>query len=271
MKITVGTIACALSYAQASERKTWDRGQSLVKMWEWTSNIDDNDSGTTQEILFTGDIGSSYDIPIGFDYVDNYYVDQSVSIWIGGTQKLEFTHEDFEIKVELDAFPLWIDVLYNEINFNTTELTLCDSLWWYAELAYFYMEVTVAFNSCWAGIYDNFEKDLETVFDCNLEYYHLHNLLNLNFYSTYGNWFVNTCDREYPGWVKAKEQGGPRFEKGVWPEETDFFAGSEEVSEEMEEPEIEVEEVVVEETDDQPIDDGFDDGFGNEEDFPSFQ
>lgn len=135
MKITVGAIACILGYAAASrDRRSFaqEQGQSLVKMWEWTSNIDDNDAATTQEVRFYGDIGASYDYPIGFDYEDNYYMDQALSIWGGGTQWLEFTHEDFEVKVDIDTFPVWIDLFYNEINFNTTELTLCDSMWWYA-------------------------------------------------------------------------------------------------------------------------------------------
>jgi len=169
--------------------------------------------------------------------------------------------------VEIDAFPMWIDLFYNEINFNTAELTLCDSLWWYAELGYFYMEMTVAFNSCWAGIYDNFyDFDTDATFDCDLEYYHLKDLLNLNFWSAYGSWFINTCDREVPGWIKSKSAGGPRFENGVWPEKTEFFAPGEE----EEEVEEEVEPEIVEEELVDGEEEFFDDGTNEFDEFAGF-
>lgn len=109
------------------------------------------------------------------------------------------------------------------------------------------MELTLKFNSCWAGIYDNFYSNEEEMFQCTLETYRLHDLLNVNFMEWYGSWYVNTCDRDAPGWIKSRESGGARFAEEDWPEITDLFAGSGEEEVEQVEIDEEPEEEVIDE------------------------
>lgn len=50
-----------------------------------------------------------------------------------------FTSPNFVLNVKLDVYPVWMDLMYNELSFNSTSLRFCDDMWWYLTTFYFYL------------------------------------------------------------------------------------------------------------------------------------
>ena len=71
-----------------------------------------------------GDAGIRADFPL--EYEEDFYFGQRVTAFIGGKQTYEFTSSFADVKVELWAYPLWFDLLRNELFFHTEDLTFCD-------------------------------------------------------------------------------------------------------------------------------------------------
>ena len=70
MKVTVGMLLFAVA-ASRTLKIADDRKQSYVRMWEWTSEIDDGETTpeTSQTISFSFDVGAQASFPMNWDEV----------------------------------------------------------------------------------------------------------------------------------------------------------------------------------------------------------
>ena len=91
---------------------------------------------------------------------------------------------------------MWVDVLYNEISFDSTTLEFCESMWWYATFMYFYMnEITVGFKTCQIGVYERFMATDKLNYSCDMTYYSFEDLINGAFVEPkWGQIGPNTCE-----------------------------------------------------------------------------
>ena len=107
-------------------------------------------------------------------------MDQAVSMWLGGHQTFDFVSPHFEIKADLWVYPMWVDMLYNELTFHTETIEFCNDTWWIATLGQFYLEVTLGFDTCFVGVYDRYLADEEEKlnYSCNMTYWTLDDLIN---------------------------------------------------------------------------------------------
>ena len=87
MKVTVSLLTFALAANAAKDMKEPNNVVSLAaKTYTWESTISSagNTPTTTQTLSVSADAGATYDFPIGWDEVDDFYLAQSVSVFLGG-------------------------------------------------------------------------------------------------------------------------------------------------------------------------------------------
>ena len=97
------------------------------------------DGTNTQSTNLSGDFGFTYNLPVSYD--TDFIFGQQLSIFLGGTQNFTFTSDLFEIYLNFDFFPIWIDVMRNQIIFKMSDLSLCDALWWSYDILKVSLEV----------------------------------------------------------------------------------------------------------------------------------
>ena len=97
------------------------------------------DGTNTQTTTLSGDVGLTYNLPVSYD--TDFTFGQELSIFVGGTQNFTFTSDLFEIYLNFDFFPVWIDVMRNQIIFKMSDLSLCDALWWSYDILKVSLEV----------------------------------------------------------------------------------------------------------------------------------
>ena len=128
---------------------------------------------------------------------------------MGGVQTLTFTSKNFNLSANFKVYPLWLDLLYNEVSFNASTLRFCEDLWWYLTTGYFYLDMSVEFNTCSFGAYEYTKRD--KYYTCTMETTYLYDIVDRAYGEEhYGNLGINTCKKERPSWVKIDEPGGPK-------------------------------------------------------------
>lgn len=165
-------------------------------MYEWTNTMTNDNAAdpTTQVTTLGGDLGIMYDFPL--DYDDQLYLGQELSLYLGGPQRFQFTSPYLTLDVKLKLYPIYADILRNEIWFNSDELTFCDSMWYGYELMKVVLDVHVGIKRCYSGVYDFALADTTTNYTCEYEYTYLDDLVDCAYKKVHTSFLVNTCNPE---------------------------------------------------------------------------
>jgi hypothetical protein len=115
-----------------------------------------------------GDAGIRADFPL--EYEEDFYFGQRVTAFVGGKQKYDFTSSFMDIGITLWAYPLWFDLMRNELFFRTEDLTFCDQIFYGYELLKFVLEVKVGISACQVAAYDYALATEKKTYSCEKEY-----------------------------------------------------------------------------------------------------
>lgn len=140
-------------------------------------------TGTTKNgsvvINLGGDAGIRADFPLEFE--EDIYFGQRVTAFVGGKQTYTFTSDFMDLLIEVWAFPLWFDILRNELFFRTDDLTFCDQVFWGYELFKFVLDVEIGISACQAAVYDYQFATKKKTYSCEKEFTYMHDVKSWNY------------------------------------------------------------------------------------------
>lgn len=180
-----------------------------AKSWIWDNEIYDSESDAYQYIEATFDVGATYSFPMGWDGVGNYYFDTNAAIYAGGEHYVEYYNDYFEAGIDLWTYPVWWDVIYNELEIQWNNYRTCESLWTTVYLGKIYLDFWVGIYTCESTVYDYFVDVHEITHSCDFTYYNFDDVINYDHSNYHYELWPNTCNYEEPGWVYIGNPAGP--------------------------------------------------------------
>ena len=186
------------------------------KQWTWTSETTSTSGDTVQTSEGNFDLGVSFDFPMGWDSVNTWSFDTSVSAWIGGEQSYDFTTENFALTMTLWTYPLWWDMVYTELSYDHGKKETCVGVYSDATVLEFFLDITVGVNSCYTGFYDYFLADTTSSHTCDFVYYGFSDIVNYNYDNLSYSMWPNNCNSAEALWYKILEPSGPSVTERVY-------------------------------------------------------
>lgn len=207
MRSTVSLMVLAATQAAQVESLLDSLNSRGNKRWNWNNYVYNDDETITQEIDLNFDIGARFDLPMGYDGEADYYFNQSVSAYAGGFNTYQYETDYFSLEMDLWFFPVWWDILYNQVKLNWVEMSGCDSAHSMLTLWKIYFDFTVGVYTCDSTVYDYFWNDYLT-HSCEMTYYGFADVFNYEYSHMMYEMYPSTCASN-PHWHYIIEPSGP--------------------------------------------------------------